>query len=569
MVEYYDAEKQYYDKGQARHKGSGRVVYRPKNAANDIPVPREQSAMMLQSAPYDTSITGNRISRELIISKCEKPSSVDRNKELISEWIRGSKEIYSETSILPEALKEFTYPMSECLVKQRRASVNSWIQEKKEEKVNPAHPEYIEEEYSPEDNGIVEGHIEEKTKPQWNAPLWFQNNTSFSDRTAKNDGEAFTLESLSKRQLTLEEEKRIFFESKEVKPLHAPVVEKPLQYSSMDALFEQKPTGVAAIFAAAPEEIHQTAKIKAIDLSTLEANMMSQKKVEATVGKNMDDKGLEEGEEFAEQDNSEGEELPVWSKLTAEEIQKESKERIDSWGVSGATKPLLDNKDEAVQGFAYNHNKEPATKVPSNIVDWTPEQLTATIQDLMKEPPNPFTINTLTESDQAWYYKDLQGFVRGPFSCLNMHRWHKANYFPPDLLIRLGEDNQFISLDSFLATGRTAPPSYDVYRQRPQHPRFRPDFPEYMYTHYEPSHLFNNLPPAALNQEDMHREQEYTYEKTSSSPVGRQELFPAPRTTKAKEDSYENTNERSTEDQRKPKRKGHETITAKDLLGFF
>lgn len=60
------------------------------------------------------------------------------------------------------------------------------------------------------------------------------------------------------------------------------------------------------------------------------------------------------------------------------------------------------------------------------------------------------TDDTIPEDTKAWYYKDLQGNVHGPFSSFEMNMWFNAGYFPDDLLIRFGDDKEFITLIELL-----------------------------------------------------------------------------------------------------------------------
>jgi hypothetical protein len=52
-----------------------------------------------------------------------------------------------------------------------------------------------------------------------------------------------------------------------------------------------------------------------------------------------------------------------------------------------------------------------------------------------------------------WYYKDLQGQVRGPFSQTQMSQWYDMGYFTDDLELAYGENSLFLPLKSYKEIG--------------------------------------------------------------------------------------------------------------------
>ncbi|KAK2705895.1 hypothetical protein QYM36_016043 [Artemia franciscana] len=60
--------------------------------------------------------------------------------------------------------------------------------------------------------------------------------------------------------------------------------------------------------------------------------------------------------------------------------------------------------------------------------------------------------------NDSWYYKDPQGHVQGPFKSSEMIEWHKAGYFPKDLLVRRACDETFSKLDELAKIWGRNPP---------------------------------------------------------------------------------------------------------------
>ena len=65
-------------------------------------------------------------------------------------------------------------------------------------------------------------------------------------------------------------------------------------------------------------------------------------------------------------------------------------------------------------------------------------------------PPN-------SEVSQKWYYQDPQKQVQGPFSSSDMLEWYRGNYFPMDLLVRRGCDEEFSKLGELIKSWERVP----------------------------------------------------------------------------------------------------------------
>jgi hypothetical protein len=52
--------------------------------------------------------------------------------------------------------------------------------------------------------------------------------------------------------------------------------------------------------------------------------------------------------------------------------------------------------------------------------------------------------------EQIWFYKDPQGAVQGPFSCIEMFNWTMRDCFPADLLISFW-DTEFVPMNRYMA----------------------------------------------------------------------------------------------------------------------
>lgn len=48
-----------------------------------------------------------------------------------------------------------------------------------------------------------------------------------------------------------------------------------------------------------------------------------------------------------------------------------------------------------------------------------------------------------------WFYKDLQGVRRGPFSQKQMSAWYEMGYFNDDLEIAYGENSIYLHLKNY------------------------------------------------------------------------------------------------------------------------
>ena len=69
-----------------------------------------------------------------------------------------------------------------------------------------------------------------------------------------------------------------------------------------------------------------------------------------------------------------------------------------------------------------------------------------------RKSPNPFSIASsllLGGQQNQWYYKDLQGQVRGPFSQNQMLQWYDNGHFNDELEIAQGENSMFLPLKKY------------------------------------------------------------------------------------------------------------------------
>ena len=443
----YNANKKpYYKRGSA-------VNYVPKAK------PQTDTVEKLIEAPAIPIVEprSNRITREAIISLYKKDPSTT---SLLTEWTKNNPDIYSAEPVSPEFLTEFKLPMAGCIASSRKSS-KIYEEGEMAEPVAPYYSETttIEKKsysrggynnsdyyYYEEDVGIVEGNNETSSSRRMaNAPLWFDEAVPDPQTTAPD----FVMDDVLKRQQDLEEEKKAFLSRENKKTVEEQ--ENADEYSKVDELFEQKmKQGNSAGTPMKMDEIFDSsgilgststetiaAGINAIDLNTLEAGLISQssaKKGTTVAGKMPEDVLIGGGE------NDDGtkmevitDSMPVWGEFTAEEIQKQSKEHIDNWGID-TVKTIEPPIRPAGQYPNHEHSHTPP------LMQHTPFQ-------------NPFCPGYLhiKEADAAWYYKDLQGVIRGPFTSIDMHRWFIADYFPPTLEIRFRESLPFIALEAFLS----------------------------------------------------------------------------------------------------------------------
>eukprot|EP00826_Nyctotherus_ovalis_P023680 TRINITY_DN1820_c0_g1_i4.p2 TRINITY_DN1820_c0_g1~~TRINITY_DN1820_c0_g1_i4.p2 ORF type:complete len:233 (-),score=58.49 TRINITY_DN1820_c0_g1_i4:94-792(-) len=128
-----------------------------------------------------------------------------------------------------------------------------------------------------------------------------------------------------------------------------------------------------------------------------------------------------------ETEEEENEEVPIWDAYSAEEIKQQSEEDFGNWGQNLAT------------------SEQPDKEFPT-------------------ERANPFCHSSLTikETDKVWYYRDTQNAVQGPFNSVEMNTWHKAGYFPANLLLKCGKYSPFTPLADFLNFIRTRQQSAPV-----------------------------------------------------------------------------------------------------------
>lgn len=315
------------------------------------------------------------------------PSPFDAIKEL--------KEVYSEESIEPEGKKEFNLPMDKAIMPPRRPNMH----------------EGKEAYHKEEEEGIFKG-ANASHSSMTNAPVWFDSEVAAEKAKDSKAEETFSMESLASRQVSLEEEKARFNRSagNGTEQMGTKVTPGSLfadaenGYSSVDVKYESSLKGTNRIaqelFANPTTESSEN--VKAIDVGNLEAQMFKTMKQE-------------------EMEKEENEEVPIWDAYSAEEIKQQSEEDFGTWGQSLNT---------AEQPYAERY--------PDN--------------ELPAENANPFCHSSLTikETDRVWYYRDTQNAVQGPFNSVEMNTWHKAGYFPANLLLKCGKYSPFTPLADFL-----------------------------------------------------------------------------------------------------------------------
>ena len=438
------------------------VVYKKKaqyqDSVNYVQKSRgaPEPSLTADTSPISELAKDEKISKGIGLTK-EKVLSLYAKSEttgLISDWVQKEKEIYSEISLPPECSKESSLPMTNFLVASRKSSTHNWVQHSES---NTGSNNDVEE-IKYEEKGIFLGTEEVSNSGNRhynsNTPLWYQSDYneegySNTDNHTDKSGAKFTLEGLSKRQDALEEEKRKFYRDSAKKEDKLEDLAEHCIYSNVDELFEKKINShkLDDIFGKSNQEQKESleANFKALDLSTLEANMIKQ----ASADSNKEVK--KENEVSEDEEETSKEEAPVWSTFSAEEIQKQSFKNISNWGIE---KPMfsnnLDSEEEAEE-------KQQQQKEETETIDTLEKE--KTFQDItecetIEEIPtaNPFCPRFLKfrDTDEIWYYKDMQGITRGPFSSLQMHKWYLDNYFPPALQIKCGEDGMLTTLNVFL-----------------------------------------------------------------------------------------------------------------------
>lgn len=323
-----------------------------------------------------------------------------------TENIKKLKEVYSEESILPQVMSEFNLPMTRAIMPPRRTNMH----ESRE-----SHERYYGGYNADEDDdqGIVNG-ADNSHSNLSNAPLWFDSQVALpKDANVVKSDDLFSIESLASKQISLEEEKAKFNKqstaiiSEAIGTKVSPNslfenIEDEGGYSSVDVKYEStvknKDKMTEELFN--NPTVTSTEDHTAIDVGNLEAQML---------------KGIQ-------QEEDEGEEMPIWDAYSAEEIKQQAQQDFSSW----------------------NTNLNPSNDTLPHTIDTKP---------LVKnEIMNPFCHSSLNikETDRVWYYCDTQKMIQGPFNSIEMYNWHNEGYFPPNLPTRCGKYSPFVPLGDLL-----------------------------------------------------------------------------------------------------------------------
>ena len=504
-----DAIANHAVKQKYRHPGQKKRVYIPKGAAS----PLLKDANNSGEEPFFTGHKtrpenpapppANALSRALILSRFVKtPVS-----PLLSEWIQASKVFFSEETIPPEGSKEFPFPMEKSIMPPRRHRRDE-IHERKYG---------ARKEMEEEDKGIVLGNDEmDHEDNEDNMPLWFQGNPADKGKS-KTEDDGFRFEDSANK---LEEEKKKYFAEPEKNiEEKAKKLETELVYSGVDELFEKKLRAgkVEDIFSAIEGGIQPCAMLKAVNLETIEAGLIKEKD-----NKNDVKKGI--SNDAAKEKDSDDEDMPIWNAFSAEEIKKHTSEHMDTWGLDKIVEDdQIKNtpKEKYPSKLAKPPSKEDAYTFRNDFYDDSLTMRSRSVpaesleskmsamalnaneervggESAQREESNPFCPSYLkiNEPDLVWYYKDLQGLVRGPFSSADMHMWLKAGYFPNNLLIRFGEAGFFFSLGSFIH--QPSPQSaYQPYQQMGYRPVIAIPQP-YIMQSYTPSYGYPAQYPSGV-----------------------------------------------------------------------
>jgi len=464
-------KKPYYKRGM-------QINYVKKSEVNVESPEKHEEVVNASSAPEKHM----GISREIITARYRKDLVC---KGLISDWIIKNPDIYSSEIISPEFTKDFKLPLTDAIISPRKSSKNYYEDPDFPENGPPSDPkyqpnpintnynQYYAENYEDEDTGIVEGaqeniggHHKIRGMPAWvNEPItgyntdkYNENSDTLLENTKNND--IFGMGNRS-----LEDEKRAFLKQN-IKP-DSSIHEIEESYSKIDEIFEQKMkqnTKIDDIFNAKPmDEKAVISGITAIDLNTIESNLLKKTQPELT---NPEGDENDDGTNLNIATSS----VPAWGAYSAEEIQKQSIEHMDNWG--------MDNI-RIIENNKISHNIQPEKYQPEinetmpnfirppqyqNINDlfMPTQQIIRTTSPPPPPPPgleNPFcpSYMRISENEPAWFYKDLQGILRGPFTPLDMYHWLIAEYFPLTLEIRFKENAPFIKLGAYLDLQRKAP----------------------------------------------------------------------------------------------------------------
>jgi len=365
---------------------------------------------------YSSSKDYGKLTRSILITlyaKSPVPSSCLEN-------IKKLTEVYSEESILPQAMGEFNLPMSKAIMPPRRINTHQ-PRESREHYYRGYNAE------DDDDQGIANA-TDNSHSNLSNAPLWFDSQVILpKDGSEVKADELFSIESLASKQISLEEEKAKFnkqsatITSEAIGTKVSPNslfenIEDEEGYSSVDVKYEtsMKNKNKMAEELFNNPTVTSTEDHTAIDVGNLEAQIL---------------KGVQ-------QEEDKGEEMPVWNTYSAEEIKQQAQQDFSSWTVD--LNPSNETPGHTIDKlFAPNftYNTKPLVQ-----------------KQMVKETMNLFCHSSLniTETDRVWYYCDTQRMIQGPFNSIEMYNWYNAGYFPPTLPTRCGKYSPFVSLGDLL-----------------------------------------------------------------------------------------------------------------------
>lgn len=86
-----------------------------------------------------------------------------------------------------------------------------------------------------------------------------------------------------------------------------------------------------------------------------------------------------------------------------------------------------------------------------------------------QQPPPPLSSSALGEESKniAWYYRDPQDQVQGPFSAVEMAEWYQAGYFDDSLCVRRANDQRYSKLGDLIEMCAGDMPFFASYRVLP------------------------------------------------------------------------------------------------------
>ena len=322
------------------------------------------------------------------------------------ESIKAIKDAYVEDSIEPEGVKDFSLPMNKAIMPPRKNNMYD---------TKEVRGHYQDNYQAEEDEGIVKG-ADNSHSNMSNAPLWFDNKDEITKDSSEKSNDMFTMEGMANKHISLEEEKARF--NKESTKAGAKINPDSLfsnkeieeEYSNVDIKYEKslKDHKIQDLFANSID--NQSENSKAIDIGSIEANMIKGKKPE-------------------EVDNDDEEEMPIWDAFSAEEIKKGSQDDFGSW----------------------SQNLNQSTKQRENVSEMN-QMYPPNNYPIKTEAMNPFCHSSLNikEADRVWYYTDTQNVVQGPFSSIEMFTWYRSGFFPANLPIKCGRYSPFAPLGELL-----------------------------------------------------------------------------------------------------------------------